>query len=71
MLALLRHKNITPKKFIKYCVVGGSGAILSWISVFTLTEYLHFWYMFSLVLTTGIVVIYNFLLNALWTFKEN
>jgi len=65
-----KHKNITTRKFLKYCVVGGTGAVLSWVSIYLLTEVAHFWYMMSAVVTTFIVVVYNFTLNALWTFKE-
>lgn len=69
-MRILHHHNITPGKFLRYCVVGGTGALLSWILIYTLTEFLDLWYMVSVVLTTSIVVVYNFLLNALWTFKE-
>lgn len=58
------------RKFFKYCVVGGSGALLSWIGIYLLTEKAHFYYMLSVVLMTGVVVIYNFTLNLLWTFKK-
>jgi putative flippase GtrA len=65
----LVNRNFTLHKFLKYCLVGGSGAVISWMLLYTFTEWCHLWYMISAIITTFIVVTYNYLLNALWTFR--
>ena len=65
-----KSKNLTWKKFFRYAIVGGSGSVLSWGIVYGLTEWCHLWYMASVIITTFVIVTYNYILNALWTFRE-
>jgi 2-polyprenyl-3-methyl-5-hydroxy-6-metoxy-1,4-benzoquinol methylase len=66
---LFSNKNISLYKFLKFAIVGGIGAIITWGLTYILTEYAHFWYMWSLVISTFIAMVSNYLLNSLWTFK--
>jgi SAM-dependent methyltransferase len=56
-------------RFFKFCVVGGIGAIITWGLTWLLTEKMSLWYMFSVVIATGIAMINNYILNSTWTFK--
>jgi len=56
-------------KFIKFCIVGGSGAIITFSITWILTEWFNLWYMFSMVFAVAVATITNFNLNLLWTFK--
>jgi len=55
-------------KFVKFCLVGGSGAIITFSLTWVFTEITGFWYMASLVIAVAIATIWNFTLNSIWTF---
>lgn len=57
------------QKFLKFCIVGGIGALITFGLTWLLTEELGLWYMFSLIIAVGIATISNFTLNTIWTFK--
>jgi ubiquinone/menaquinone biosynthesis C-methylase UbiE len=56
-------------KFIKFCIVGGTGAIITFGLTWLLTEELDLWYMGSLVIATIVAMTSNFLFNNYWTFS--
>lgn len=58
------------KKFIKFCAVGGSGALITFAITAFLTEILGFYYLASMVFAVFVATIWNFMLNLMWTFKE-
>jgi len=67
----------TAKQFLRYCIVGGSGALLNLALVYLLTTYVFgevFWivpgYIASTVVATGIVFVWNFAGNKAWTFSD-
>jgi len=68
LLLLALHKY---RRFIKFCMVGGSGALITLILTWLFTEISGLWYMLSLGITIVIVVTWNFSLNAAWTFAQN
>jgi len=68
LLLLFLYKR---KKFIKFCIVGGSGALIHFAIVWTLTEAAGLWYMLSTAISIAIVVTWNFTLNSFWTFSQN
>ncbi len=71
---MVEDKEIDRKaifiKLFKFCCVGGTGALITWGGTYVLTEYLHLWYMVSVVLATFCAIISNFTLNYKWTFRE-
>lgn len=58
------------KKFVKFAIVGGTGAFINFFLTYAFTEWLHIWYMFSLVLATIAAMVWNFYLNYMWTFAN-
>lgn len=55
-------------KFIKFGIVGTSGAIITFGLTWILTEKLGLWYMISVAIATIVAMISNFLFNNYWTF---
>lgn len=55
-------------KFIKFGIVGGTGAVITFGLTWIFTEQLGLWYMGSLVIATIVAMISNFLFNNYWTF---
>ena len=72
VLAYLKHLSqlflYKHFKFVKFCLVGGSGAIITFSLTWVFTEITGFWYMASLVIAVAIATIWNFTLNSIWTF---
>lgn len=60
--------NSVQAKFVKFCLVGGTGALLNFGITYGLTEWLGFWYMLSLFIATVIATVWNFTFNYYWTF---
>lgn len=56
-------------KYLKFCIVGGTGAIITFGVTWLLTEKIGLWYMGSLVVATIIAMTSNFLFNNYWTFS--
>jgi len=71
-VAYVKHLTLLTlhkyRKFIKYCIVGGTGALIHLGIVWTLTDTIGLWYMLSSCIAIGIAVIWNFNLNLFWTF---
>ncbi len=62
-LALFKYS-----KFVKFCIVGGSAALITFGVTWILTEEIKLWYMASLVIATAIAMVFNFTLSSIWTF---
>ena len=62
---LLSHKRV-----FKFAVVGLSGTAIYMGILYSLTEWVHLWYMASAVVGTGVVFFYSYTLNNRWTFKD-
>ncbi len=58
------------EQFIRYCVVGATATVVDYGLLYSLTEYLGFWYLLSA--TFGFIggATTNYLLNRFWTFKN-
>jgi len=56
------------QKFVKFCIVGASGALITFVITWILTEVANWWYMASMVIAVIIATISNFTFNYLWTF---
>lgn len=71
---LWTFKNKSPnyrKLFIKFLTVALVGLGLTLSSMHLLVNILGLWYMLAKMLSSGIVLTWNFLGNKLWTFKIN
>jgi len=58
------------KQFIKFCIVGGTSALISFTIYCSTVEYFGWWYVYSSVLGFVISAVFNFIANKLWTFKN-
>ncbi|KXA92747.1 hypothetical protein AKJ64_02350 [candidate division MSBL1 archaeon SCGC-AAA259E17] len=56
-------------RFIKFCSVGGSGALVNLIVIYLLTSS-GLYYLLSGIIAREAALIYNFSLNKLWTFRD-
>ena len=54
---------------IKFFVVAGVGLMLNSLTMLITTEYMGLHYLLAQVLATGLVLLWNFTGNRLWTFK--
>lgn len=59
-----RHREAAPR----YALVSGSGLTLNTALMYLFTEVLGVFYLLAQVVTTGIVLLWNFTLNRHWTF---
>jgi len=60
-----RHRHAAPK----YALVSLSGLALNTALMHLGTSILGLYYLFSQVITTGLVLVWNFTANHLWTFR--
>jgi putative flippase GtrA len=67
----------TAKQFVRYCIVGGSGALINLVLVYLLTTYVFgdsFWFMpgyiASTAVSTALIFMWNFAGNKAWTFSD-
>ncbi|MFA6254803.1 MAG: GtrA family protein [Patescibacteria group bacterium] len=58
------------KQFCKFCLVGGTAALISFSIYYSFTEYLKMWYIYSSVCSFIISAVFNFLANKFWTFAN-
>ncbi len=58
------------KRFAQFCITGGSGAIIALAIIWILTDKVGLWYMLSAVIATVVVSIWNYNINAFWTFAR-
>ena len=57
-------------QFIKFCLVGSTGALIHLGLLYSLTEVFHIWYMVSSAAAFMVAVANNFVLNKYWTFRD-
>jgi len=73
MRAYLRHLWLLClfkyQRFIKFCVVGSTGAAITFFLTWLFTDVFGLFYLLSLVFAVGVATITNYTFNALWTFK--
>ncbi len=58
-------------QFLRYALVGISGVIVNLLFLYIFTEFFHVYYVLSEVFAFTIATLNNFLINKVWTFKEN
>lgn len=57
------------KLFIKFLIVSCVGLFLTNVSMYVQVEVLKIWYIYAKLMTSGIVLTWNFLANKYWTFS--
>lgn len=60
------HRRAVPRFFL----IAAVGLLLNAALMHAMITYLNIWYLFAQVLATGMVLVFNFICNRLWTFKE-
>ena len=69
-LEVLTQKK-TIRQYPKFIIIGILGIIINLSILYTLTELVHFYYLFSAIIAALISATCNFMLNKTWTFKED
>ena len=64
-----KHSNIR-KQFIKFLIVSTIGLMLTEMCMAFFVYGLKIWYLSSKLFTSGLVLMWNFLANKYWTFKD-
>jgi len=63
-------RSLEPKRFLKFCIVGLSGVGVNLGLLWLLTEHLGLFYLISAAFSIEVSIIYNFILNEFWTFRD-
>lgn len=66
MLKKLRLK----KEFVGFVIIGGFATLLELVLLYSFTEFLHIWYLYSSILAFTISAVFNFHLNKTLNFKN-
>lgn len=67
----LQQAKSTGHKYVKYCVVGGSGALIQLGLIYLFTEWIGLFYLASAVVAILFVSVWNFTWNLKWTFTDS
>jgi len=67
----LPYKKNVVKEFVKFGVVGGIGTFVNIAVLYLLTEKAGVYYMVSAIFSFIVAMTNNFILNKIWTFREN
>jgi len=57
-------------RFLKFCIVGGSGVIVNMGLLWLLTEIVGLYYLISSAISIETSIVTNFILNDYWTWKD-
>jgi putative flippase GtrA len=60
----------TTKKYFKFMIISVIALLVNLYILYSCTEFLHIYYLFSQMIAIGTNLIINFLGNKLWTFKK-
>lgn len=71
LLGYIPYKFKIAKEFIKFAVVGLIGTIINLAILYFLTELFGVYYIISAIFAFIIAMTSNFILNKIWTFKED
>lgn len=65
---MILHKHT---QLLKFCIVGGFGTFVTLGTLYFFTDICQIYYLYSNILSISISILSNFILNDLWTFKNN
>ncbi len=71
LVGYLPHKKNVIGEFFKFVIVGGIGTIINILILYLLTEKAGIYYLISAIISFIVAMTSNFVLNKVWTFKEN
>jgi len=71
LVGYLKYKKSITWEFFKFVVVGGIGTFVNVLILYLLTEKVGIYYLFSAIISFIVAMTNNFILNKIWTFKEN
>ena len=57
-------------RFIKFCIVGASWVLVGTVSLWFITEVVGVHYIISAVFSAFLAILYVFIFNELWTFRD-
>ncbi len=58
------------RQFSKFCIVGGTAAVINFLIYYYCTARLNVWYIYSAIIAFLVSAIFNFIANKLWTFRN-
>ena len=64
-------KKESVRQFIKFAVVGVANTLINLCVLYILTDFFKVYYIISAVFAFVVAVTNSFILNKIWTFKEN
>jgi len=67
----LRLRLRTWERFIKFCIVGGTGILINMGVLALITEIIQLPYQLSSIIAIETAILWNFALNDKWTFKKS
>ncbi|MDO8569170.1 MAG: GtrA family protein [bacterium] len=62
--------RLTQNRIFRYLVSGGSATVIALVLLYTFTEWLGLWYIFSVILAFIITFLVSFTLQKFWVFEE-
>ena len=65
VLRLFNRYNV----FLRYSIIGGTGASLDFIVFFLLNEFIGMTYIYANIISVGCGITNNFILNSIYNFK--
>ncbi len=71
LLGYWSYRRKVINEFFKFALVGFIGTIINLLVLYSFTEFLKIYYLISAVFAFIISATNNFILNKIWTFKEN
>ncbi|MFC1875128.1 GtrA family protein [Chloroflexota bacterium] len=63
------NRSLDKYRWIRFAIVGGTGSLVHFAVLFSLTEIAGLWYMLSAVIAVLAAATNNYILNNIWTFK--
>jgi len=60
----------TPRRFLKFCLVGGGGVILNMGMLYLFTDIVGLYYLLSSIVAIEIAILNNFFWNDIWTWRD-
>ena len=58
------------KKFVRFCIVGGTGYLLTLLAFWIMVSFLNLSNTLAIVIAPGGNILYNFILHNNWTFRN-
>jgi dolichol-phosphate mannosyltransferase len=60
----------TPRRFLKFCLVGGAGVVVNMGMLYLFTDIVGLYYLLSSIIAIEIAILNNFFWNDIWTWRD-